>query len=299
MQFRIVNQEEITMKTDVYQDVTNRIIKALESGTAPWLKPWNDAASPPCLGMPYNAASNTGYNGVNVLLLWIERDERMFQSDGWMTFKQAKKAGGHVKAGEKGTQIVLFKPLEITEVNDAGDEETKKIPLLRYFTVFNMDQIDGIEAAEVSPVTTNSCSILELAAEVGCEVRHGGNTACFIPSRDLVMMPAQDQFHGMDHYEATLAHELTHWTGGKARLDRPMQGRFGSRDYAFEELVAELGAAFICAQYGIVNADLRHDGYIEHWLGKLNDDKKFIFKASSHARQAVEWIGQQVLAKAA
>lgn len=287
-------------KKDVYQDVTNRIIAALESGAAPWLKRWDDDRNAPAvLGMPYNAASKSGYNGVNVLLLWIERDERGFSSDGWMTYKQAEKAGGNVKADEKGTQIVFFKRFEITETNDDGEAETKRIPLLRYFTVFNMDQIEGIEAAKPEAMEAHSTDVLELARTVGCNVTHGGNQACYIPAVDRVQMPKPEQFHNADHYEATLAHELTHWTGGKKRLDRPMQGRFGSRDYAFEELVAELGAAFICAQYGVVNQELRHEGYIEHWLGKLNDDKKFIFKASSQARQAVEWLGAEVLQKAA
>lgn len=279
------------MKTDAYQEITDRIIEALETGAAPWLKRWSDRPAA-TLGLPHNASSMTSYNGVNVLLLWIEADKRGYNADGWMTYKQAQAKGAQVRKGEKGTRICFFKPLNVTD-KDTGEE--KKVPMLRTFTVFNIEQIDGLEYEAPDAANTDISDILELAQAIGASVQHGGNKAFFMPSRDMIQMPTIEQFHGEHHYHATLAHELTHWTGHKSRLNRDLTGRFGDESYAMEELVAELGAAFICAQYGIDNEDLRHAGYIESWLKVLKNDKRAVFTASSKARQAVEWVGETLI----
>ena len=284
-------------KTDVYQQVTDRIIAELEKGAAPWVKPWDGDPTP--LDMPRNAQGKT-YNGINVPLLWIAAHHAGYNCPQWMTYKQAAEKGGQVRKGEKGTQIVFFKQLDISEQDAVtGEESRKRVPMARIYTVFNVEQIDGIEyQAPPAPVKRQherDSLVLPICHALGADVRHGGDQAYFIPSADHIQMPIMENFHSVDGYDATLAHETTHWTGHKSRLDRDFSGRFGDDQYAAEELVAELGAAFICAEFGIVNEELRHGGYIEHWLRVLHSDKRAIFTASSKARQAVEFMKSSLL----
>jgi antirestriction protein ArdC len=277
-------------KRDIYQEVTDRIIEAIEAGTLPWLKPWKDGSNADP-SMPYNADTGRAYSGINVILLMCEASQ--YNSQGWMTYNQAKKRGAQVMKGEKGTQVTLFKPCKGTNKTTG---EAEAYFLLRAFTVFNVDQIDwsaeGCKppALPVSPLPTET-HFDSLAASVGCDLRVQGNRACYIPSADQVHMPHHDQFKSTDEYNSTGYHELGHWTGHTSRMDRMANfgKRFGDEAYAFEELVAELSSAFLCAQTG-VKAELRHDSYIASWLKVLKDDKKAIFTASSQARQANEWL---------
>lgn len=284
---------------DIYQEVTDRIIDALEAAKEdgaklPWIKGWKNEKRGASLAMPHNAATGRAYSGVNVLLLWITDGE--YSSNGWLTFKQAKDLGGSVRKGEKGTRITFFKPLRIKEPDNAGNETEKNVPLLRSFTVFNVDQCDLPEDAKIHTGPTveafTETAISEVAVTVGADIHMGGNRACFVPPLDQIHMPKQSQFKDADEFESVLAHELTHWTGHKSRLDRDMSGRFGDAAYAFEELVAELGAAFLCAQFGIEKKSIQegHAAYIQHWVNKMREDKKAIFGASSLARQSNEWI---------
>ena len=281
------------VKRDIYQEVTDKIIDALEGGSMlPWLKPWKDSAGAVDAAMPYNADTGRPYSGINILLLWAEGAE--YASNGWMTYRQAQGRGAQVRKGEKGSMVTLFKPCKGKD-RDTGED--KSFFILKSFTVFNVEQIEWPEGSRppaepvaLLPVTT---TFTELAEAVGCDLRIQGNKACYIPSADQVHMPHHDQFRSTDEFNSTGFHELTHWTGHKARMDRDFSGRFGSEAYAVEELVAELGSAFLCAQTATPLTELRHDSYIASWLKVLKGDKKAIFTASSQARQANEWLIEQ------
>lgn len=277
-------------KRDVYQEVTDKIIEAMESNKAPWLKPWEDAkdGSPT---LPYNAASGGNYHGVNLMLLSM----LPYSSNAFVTYKQAQKLGGNVKKGEKGHLVIFWKFIEKTERDGNGRQTKERIPLLKHFTVFNLDQCEGINADKIkspekSSHHTTGTEALDLVTNTGATVNHGGDVACFMPSQDIVCMPHQTQFKSEDHYSATLLHEATHWTGHKSRLDRDFSGRFGSEAYAFEELVAELGSAYLCASLNIRLDNLQHPQYLANWLRVLKSDKKAIFTASSKAAKAADFI---------
>ena len=279
------------MTRDVYQEVTDQIVEAIESGCAPWSRPWRAGIGG---GLPYNLKSQKAYRGINVLLLWSAG--AAFQSQAWLTFKQAKERGGNVRKGEKGTRIVFFKMLERADRDD--DSRTVRIPLARYYTVFNAEQCEGIDAdepeTESTPIERHAAVDAFVTAQ-GADIRYGGDRACYVPSQDCIRMPEPERFHSADGYYGTLLHELTHWTSPSSRCDRDLSGRFGDEQYAAEELVAELGAAFLCAACGVDGADGRqgiqqHASYIESWLKVLKGDKRAIFTAASKATQAVEWL---------
>lgn len=270
-------------KRDIYQEITDKIIGQLESGNIPWLKPWKDGknADP---SMPYNASTGRAYNGVNVLILWASD----FESNGWLTYKQAQSFGGNVIKGEKGQTITFWK---FFKKADESTGEERSFPMLRTYTVFNIDQCEGLEKLPaIQPIITESTTALELALNNGANVRHLGNKASFSPSNDYITMPPQKNFSGVEAYESTLLHELTHWTGHKDRLERDFTGRFGSEAYAFEELVAEMGSAFLSASLGISECTLQHSAYLESWLKVLKSDKRAIFTASSKSKQATEFL---------
>lgn len=274
-------------KGDIYQTITDKIIAALEAGTAPWVKPWAS------LGAPRNAITGREYSGINTVLLAMTD----YSSNQWLTFQQAKQAGGNVKKGEKGTTVVFFKPLTIKEKAEAqGDDKEKVIPLLRSFTVFNTQQIEGLPEKFTQAATQQINEFSDNAAAESllaqASITHGSNRACFIPSLDEIHMPNKTDFKSVADYYAVALHELTHWTGHKSRLARDFSGRFGDAAYAFEELVAELGAAFLCATSG-VDGQLQHDSYIASWLKVLKNDKKAIFTAAAAARRASEFLNQQ------
>lgn len=273
-------------KNDPYQEITDQIVAALEAGTAPWVKPWASC------GAPRNAITGREYRGINTVLLAMAP----FSSPLWMTFKQAKDVGANVRKGEHGTHVVLFKPFKVKDVNatgENGEAAEKTIPLLRTFTVFNTSQIDNLpEKYMVKPKPAldqfsdneEAERLLALA-----NLKHGSHRACFIPSLDEIHMPNKVEFKSVPDYYSVGLHELTHWTGHKSRLVRDFSGRFGDSAYAFEELIAELGAAFLCAHCEI-NGQLQHASYIASWIKVLKGDKKAIFTASSAARKASEYL---------
>ncbi|ENC6709913.1 DUF1738 domain-containing protein [Vibrio harveyi] len=276
------------MKTDIYQEVTNKIINALENGVKPWVCPWDKTISD--CAMPINFKTKSIYSGVNIMLLWSAADERGFDSPYWLTFKQAKELGGNVRKGEKGTQIIYY---TLWEKKDKETEEVEKIPMLKTFTVFNANQIDNIEFPSAEPKNTTEFERLsyvdQVVSNTGAMIEHHGLRAFFCRSMDKIVMPKPERFNSQFDYYATLAHELTHWTGHKSRLDRKFGAVKGDSDYAFEELVAELGSAFLMADLG-VNGEVQHDSYIASWIAALKNDKKFIFKAASKASKAHQWI---------
>jgi len=268
------------MKRDLHEEVTNRIIEAIEAGTEGWSKCWQST-------MPKNGITGRPYNGINVLLLWLAADKAGFQSSDWMTFKQARQAGGMVRKGEKGTTVVFYKSLSVTEKDDSGEEIRKEIPLLRSFTVFNREQIDGLpEAGQGAPVDRMAAADAIIDGS-GAVIKHG--EPAYHPVADFITLPHIEAFRSADHFYATALHELAHWTGHQKRLNRDLSGRFGNEAYAAEELIAELSSAFLCAQIGI-QGELQHKGYIQSWLKVLKNDKRAIFTAASHASKAAEYL---------
>lgn len=291
---------------DVYQEVTNKIIAELEAGTAPWHKPWAAAGDDgPIPARPIRSCG-TPYNGINVLLLWSEQQLRGYASNQWMTFKQAIALGGCVRKGEKGSMVVYADRSVKTRTNDAGEEETYAIPFMKAYTVFNVAQVDGLpdrfyRASVVVPVTEHArnARVDAFVTATGADVRHGGNRAfCAHAGDGFVQMPHLAQFEDAASYYGTLLHELTHWSGHKPRLDRVYGKRFGDEAYAAEELVAELGAAFLCADLG-VSAEPRadHASYIASWLKVLRNDKRAIFTAAGMAQRAADYLAAYSVAE--
>ena len=278
----------------LYESITAKIVADLEKGVRPWSKSWNGGNS---ISRPLRA-NGEPYRGINTLLLWAAAAERGFTAPIWMTYKQAAALGGHVRKGEKGSQVVYSSTLLTKETGESGEETEKKIPFLKSYTVFNVEQIadlpDGILSARDFPL--NPETRIEHAeaffAATSADIRHGGDRAFYSPKADFIQMPPFEAFHGAEAYYAVLAHEATHWTGGQSRLDRSFEGnRFGDANYAMEELVAEIGAAFICADLGLSpepRAD--HADYIGAWLKVLKGDTRAIFTAASQAQRAADYL---------
>jgi antirestriction protein ArdC len=285
------------MKRDLYAEVSARIIAELEAGALPWVKPWS---ATPGANTPCNAVTNRPYSGCNVVLLWMAQAAG-YQMPRFLTYKQATELGGHVRKGERGTKVYFVKQLEIRE--DADDESsTRLIPMMREYTVFNVEQCEGLpdSVKALKPARArNPDSRDDLADEflrsTGADIREGHGEAYYVPSRDFISLPAFGAFKGADHFYNVAFHELTHWTGHRRRLDRDLKNRFGSRDYAAEELIAELGAAFLCAEFGF-DGDLRHAGYVGHWIELLKADKRAFFTACSQASKAADYLRRLALA---
>lgn len=283
-------------KADVYARVTARIIEDLEAGTRPWMKPWSAGNTEGRITRPLRH-NGTPYRGMNVLLLWGAAMERGFNAPLWMTYKQAQALGAQVRKGETGSLVVYADRFTKTEAGDAGQEIEREIPFMKGYTVFNVEQIDGLpEQYRPAPRPALPALQLHQAAEaffarVGATIRHGGNRAYYAPSLDVVQLPPAEAFRDAESYAATKAHELIHWTGHKDRCAREFGKRFGDQAYAFEELVAELGAAFLCADLGIT-PEIRddHAAYLAHWLQVLKADKRAIFTAAAQAQRAADHL---------
>jgi len=284
------------VKADVYARVTDRIIEAIEQGTRPWLKPWSTGNTAGRIERPVRH-NGTPYRGMNVLLLWGDAMDKGFQSPQWMTYKQAQELGGQVRKGETGSLVVYADRYTKTETDDKGQEAEREIAFMKGYTVFNTEQIDGLPAQyQHTPRPALPKMELHEAAEAffagtGATVRHGGSRAFYVPSQDFVQLPAPEAFRDVESYEATKAHEFIHWTGHPSRNAREFGKRFGDSAYAFEELVAELGAAFLCADLGIT-PEVREDhaAYLAHWLQVLKQDKRAIFTAAAAAQRAADTL---------
>lgn len=279
--------------SDLYTSVTARIVNELKQGVAPWAKPWKDGSKGLCT-MPSNATSGRPYSGINVLILYMEAMEKGYPTHGWATFKQANEIGASVRKGERATQIVFVKRSTKTD-EETGEE--KKTSLMRAYPVFNMAQLDNVppQYKEAPPPADEDMvhdNAFRLVKEIGAKVIHGGNRAAYYPQRDEIVMPPFGQFDSEADYWGTCFHEITHWTGSKKRLDRQFGKKFGDKAYSFEELVAELGSAFVCAQLGIPSS-FRSAAYIDHWLKILEQDNRAIFSAASYAGHAASYIFEQ------
>ncbi|MCC4231586.1 ssDNA-binding domain-containing protein [Sphingobium soli] len=266
-------------RQSLYGEVTARVIAELEEGRLPWVQPW-DSARCPCT-MPHNAVSGRVYSGINILILWCEAVERQFSSQRWLTYKQAEQAGGHVRRGEKGTVICYadrFTPKAEAAKAAGEDREARTVAFLKRFTVFNLDQIEGLpEQYDAEPVVPDSVMAIaevdRLIAASGADFRIGGSEAFYSPRQDYVQVPPQAAFHEPINWFRTALHEMGHWVGGKGRLERDQSGRFGSIEYAKEELAAEMTAAFTCATLGI-QPTVRHSDYIGAWIKLWRDEHK-------------------------
>ncbi|MDP3078699.1 ArdC family protein [Bradyrhizobium sp.] len=279
--------------SDLYKSVTEKIITELKQGVAPWAKPWKDG-SKGLSTMPANATSGRPYSGINVLILYMEAMDKGYPTHGWATFQQANQIGASVRKGEKACQVVFVKR---TSKEDETTGETKKSSIMRAYPVFNLAQLDNVppQYLEAPPPVDEDIahdSALQLIKDIGVKVQHGGNRAAYYPQRDEIVMPPFGQFKSEPDYWGTMFHETTHWTGNKKRLDRQFGKRFGDKAYSFEELVAELGAAFVCARLGIP-ATFRSSSYIDHWLKILGDDNRAIFTAASYAGHAADYTFEQ------
>jgi len=267
--------------TNQYQAITDTIIKALESGSAPWVKPWNATTS----GLDRNVVTDRQYNGINRLLLGMQGRT----SPLWATYNQWQSIGAQVQKGEKSTTIVLFKPVSKERTNSDGETEVSSFAMMKSFAVFNADQTDyqapSIELGEFNSIA--QCE--ERMIKTGAIINHGGDSAFYHPSTDSIRLPIPSDFESEASYYATAFHELAHWTGAKHRLDRTFGARFGDSQYALEELVAELTSAFLCADHHI-DGKLQHTNYIASWLKALKDDNQAIFKASALAQKASDYL---------
>jgi antirestriction protein ArdC len=287
-----------TPRQDVYTRVTDRIIADLEQGVRSWMKPWNAEHAAGRITRPLRH-NGQPYNCINVLMLWSAAVAGGYSAPIWMTFVQAKELGGHVRKGERGEPVVYANTITRTEVDDAtGEEAEHTIPFLKGYTVFNVEQIEGLPAhyyqlaqAVLDPVQRIAHAEAFFAA-TGADIRHGGNQAYYAAGSDHIQMPAFESFRDAESYYATLAHETTHWTRHPSRLDREFgRKRWGDEGYAREELVAELGAAFLSADLGLtpeVRED--HSAYIASWLKVLRSDKRAIFQAAAHAQRAADFL---------
>lgn len=278
-------------KLDIYASVTNRIITQLEAGCVPWVRPWDRSGG--AIGLPMNAKTNNSYSGINILQLWGSIQDNGFASNSWLTFKQAKDLGGNVLRGSKGTQAVFASTFVPKDV-DNRDTELAPVAFLKKYTVFNLDQIEGLpsrfqeDVPEIPELVKHSESEA-LIRRTGADVRNGGNKAFFSTQYDFVQVPPLASFGDPLDYYRTAFHELGHWTGHKSRLDRTFGARHGDSVYAREELVAELTAAFVSASLGIAPT-LNHANYLNSWLQVLKADKRAIFQAASKASKACEFL---------
>ena len=286
------------MNHDLYQAVTDRIVAALEAGTPPWIRPWSGGFE----GVPVNAGSNRPYRGINRVLLTLEAFARGYRSNAWLTYRQARELGGQVRGGQRGVQVVFYRLRDVPQAraDERSEDEPKPrvIPLLRAYTVFNVSQVDGLPE-RFTPQTPSQPAwephneAERLLKASGARIEHGGGMAFYSPLDDRIVIPAREAFKDAGAYYATQLHELVHWTGHPTRLDRQLGRRFGEAAYAAEELIAEMGGAFLCAACR-VEGKLQHAEYIGEWVKVLKNDRRAIFTASTKAQQAADYIESKV-----
>ena len=284
-------------RANLYSEITDKIITELEVGRVPWVQPWGTAAAKASLGLPKNASTGRTYSGINVLLLWGAVIERGFSGQSWLTFRQALSLGGNVMKGERGTTVVYadrFVPEEEKRRARETGEDAKAIPFLKRFTVFNTDQCENLPedvatAAPPAPTGLIEPRVEALIAATGIDFRIGSNRAFYVPAHDYVQVPPPQAYFEPINWHRTALHELGHASGAPHRLNRDLSGSFGSKKYAFEELIAEINAAFCCASLGI-EPTVRHADYIGSWLEVLREDNRAIVRAASQASKAAGWL---------
>jgi antirestriction protein ArdC len=291
-------------RVSLYDEVTARVVAEMEQGVVPWVRPWSRSAAP--LGMPRSAASRKFYSGINILILWDAVIRRGFANQEWLTFRQALSLGGHVRKGERGTTICFadsFVPKgERERAKESGDDPSS-VPFLKRFTVFNVEQCEGLPAhitppPIIYPETERHPEAEALISGSRATIREAGGEAFYHLGEDFIRLPPRGSFLTPADFYCTALHELGHWTAHPTRLKRDLTGRFGSTAYAREELIAELTSAFLCAHLRIA-PQVRHADYLANWLAVLKTDNRAIFHAASQASKAADFvlaIPQQVIA---
>ena len=294
---KISKTRSTTQTCDLYQEATDRIIKALESGTTPWQKPWENSNTGPLR----NGYTGHPYRGINILLLHCASLERGFSDPRWLSFKQCEEKGYQVKKGAKSEFIYFFKQLireerdpktgEVIADPTTGKPRQKKLPFLRRSHVFNAEEVKDIPPLVAGEYQFTPLDAGEnIAKRSPVEIWHGGNEAFYNPVSDSITMPNREQFKTAEAYYATLAHEIIHSTGHKDRCQREFGTRFGDEAYAFEELIAEMGSVQIGMETGLPIQIENHASYIDSWLRVLKSDKKAIFTAAAKAGQAIDFV---------
>lgn len=284
-------------RENIYREITDKIIAELERGIVPWVQPWTNSKQSCPFGLPVNGLTRRSYSGINILLLWAALEEKGFASPYWLTFKQCLAMGGSVRKGEHGTHVYFADKFvtqkEKARAKETGDEPSA-IAFLKRYTVFNAEQCEGLPVGLFGAVELRQPREIEPEAEAligatGADFRIGGDQAFYVPSEDFIRIPNQTAYTDQINYYRTAFHELGHWTGHKTRLDRNLTTKFGTVDYAREELVAEMATAFVCASLGIVPT-VRHADYIGNWLQVLKEDARAIVRAASLASKACDFI---------
>ena len=284
------------MSQDLYTETTARIVAALERGVAPWVRPWSQIAD----AIPVNAHTRRPYRGVNFTLLSLEAQSRGFDVNRWLTYRHAQELGAQVRKGERGTLVVFWQLRRMGVVAEAYPEREddqpapseKVYPLLRAYTVFNVGQINGLDMQYTqaqAPAWEPEAKAEELLLMSGARFRQGGARAFYQPATDEIHLPPRAAFAEAAGYYNVALHELTHWTGHPSRCQRDLTGRFGDAGYTAEELVAAMGAAYLCAHCRI-DGELRHVGYLQSWLRVLRSDKRAIFTAAAQAQPAADYV---------
>ena len=284
-----------TERRDHYTEVTDRVIAALEAGTPPWQRPWDeDKAGGPA--MPRNAVTGARYRGINTVVLGMSKLAFEHGDPRWATYKQAAERGWQVRKGERGTTALFYKRLEIRDTKDGeGDEDgTKHIPLLRAFTLFHASQIDdmpGFAPPTLAEAPWRAPDAVEtIIANSGAKVRIGGDRAFYSPTTDHIQMPPRHAFATADGWSGIMSHEMAHWTGAPNRLKRDLKNSFGSHDYSREELRAEISQAMICSELGVRCNFPNTAAYLASWLEKLKSDRKEIFRAAADAQRIADFL---------
>ncbi|MFH1554800.1 MAG: zincin-like metallopeptidase domain-containing protein [Pseudomonadota bacterium] len=294
-----MSRSEEKPRADICARIADRIVAQLEQGVRPWMQPWRSDRGSGNVTRPLRH-NGLPYSGMNVLLLWSEAAAQGFSSPVWMTFKQALELGGAVRKGESGSMVVFASRFKKTETDAAGDAVNREIPFLKSYTVFNAEQIDGLPANDRGRAEPSRDPIERIDhadrffAQTGAVIRHGGERAYYSPLTDHIQMPPFATFRDGRSYVATLSHEATHWTAAAHRVNRDLS-RYGKdrSERAREELIAELGSCFLCADLGIVpELEPRpdHASYLASWLEVLSNDKRFIFAAAAHAQRAAAYL---------
>lgn len=282
-------------RAPLYDDITSRIIAELEAGRLPWVQPWD--AGQAAVGLPYNVVSDRRYSGINILTLWHAVVVRGFRGHGFLTFRQAAQLGGSVRCGEHGIGIVYTRRAVTGASEPHGDGKGERkggFSFLKQFTVFSVDQCDGLPDKYHVPAPPIPEGLIlpqaeTLIAATGADFRIGGASAYYSPRHDFVAVPRPDDFYEPVNWHRTAFHELGHWTGHESRLGRDQTGSFGSKLYGHEELIAEMAGAFVCAALGIAPS-VRHADYLGSWLAIIREDHRAILRAASAASKAADYL---------
>lgn len=284
-------------RANLYDEITDKIIAELEAGRFPWVQPWGKSTAKAPLGLPKNASTGRTYSGINILILWGAVVQHGFPGQGWLTYRQAAALGGNVREGERGTTVVYadrFVPEDEKRRARETGEEAQAIPFLKRFTVFNTAQCERLPDDMVIATPPPLPGLIEPRVEAliratGIDFRIGGDRAFYVPADDYVVVPPPQAYFEPINWHRTALHEIGHASGHHSRLNRDFSTSFGTKKYAFEELIAEMSAAFCCASLGIVPT-VRHADYIGSWLEVLREDNRAIVRAASQASKAADWI---------